>query len=311
MKITEGPYRGFEGEEPEYECMAAFGSQIGNTDAGAALMLDTTTSRLGLDANESGWIIGWVMECYEKGILTKEDTDGLEMNWGNVEATVRVLHKIAGREGFGSILAEGVKRASEGMGGEAAKMGVYTMKGASPRGHDDRGRWTEMFDTCLSNTSTIESTTGRFYLPGEAIGANPNPNFFSPEDVVEWVAKYNGWQMFLDSLGICRFTVRDQWRQLIDTFNAITGWNWKLWDAMHMGRRVVNTLRIFNLRHGLNPALEVPSARYGSAPIDGPCKDIGIGEHWNRMVRKYRSLMGWEPETGKPLPETLRKLDLE
>ncbi|MBW2308987.1 MAG: hypothetical protein JRG73_18855, partial [Deltaproteobacteria bacterium] len=86
MKVTEGPYAGFEGEEPEYECMAAWGPQVGNTDPGAMVMLSNLTDRLGMDVNEAGWTIGWVMECYEKGTLTRDDLDGLDMRWGNVEA---------------------------------------------------------------------------------------------------------------------------------------------------------------------------------------------------------------------------------
>ena len=141
MKVAEGPYNGFVGEEPEYEAFAAFGPQIGNTDAGGVFVLTDLADRLGIDINETGWIIGWLMECYEKGILTKRDTDGIEMNWGNVESVKAILNKISNREGIGDLLAEGVKRASERIGGEAVKIAVCTRKGSTPRGHDHRGRW--------------------------------------------------------------------------------------------------------------------------------------------------------------------------
>ena len=115
-EVTEGPYAGLVGEEPEYEGLATWGPVIGNTDPGAAVMLNRFNDQMGMDLNEAGWVIGWVMECYEKGALKKKDLDGLEMTWGNVEAVKAILERIANRQGIGDILAEGAKRASEKMG---------------------------------------------------------------------------------------------------------------------------------------------------------------------------------------------------
>ena len=93
VTVTEGPYTGFVGEEPEYEQVAAWGPQIGNTDLGAVVMLTREVDRLGLDCNEAGWIVGWAMECYERGFLTQGDLDGLDLTWGNVEAVRTLSHK--------------------------------------------------------------------------------------------------------------------------------------------------------------------------------------------------------------------------
>ncbi|MCP4517411.1 MAG: hypothetical protein GY824_19565, partial [Delftia sp.] len=139
VKVLKGPYAGFEGEEPEYEGLAAWGSQIGNTDQGAAVMLSNLTDRLGLDLNESSWTVGWLIECYEKGIVTRADVDGLDMTWGNTEAVKAVLIKIATREGCGDWLAAGVMRAAAHVRGQAPDLGVSTLKGPSPRSHDHRG----------------------------------------------------------------------------------------------------------------------------------------------------------------------------
>jgi aldehyde:ferredoxin oxidoreductase len=100
-------------------------------------------------------------------------------------------------------------------------------------------------------------------------------------------------------------------RFLLDAFNAVTGWNWTLQDAFTVGRRIVNLLRVFNFRHGMKVEDERPSARYGSVPVDGPAKGINIMEKWPWMVENYYKLMGWDPKTGKPLPETLEKLGLK
>jgi aldehyde:ferredoxin oxidoreductase len=308
MKVTEGPYAGYEGEEPEYESMAAWGPVIGNTDSGAMVMLSNLTDRLGLDVNEASWTIGWVMECYEKKIFTSKDLDGLDMSWGNVEGSRALLEKISRREGIGNLLAEGVKRASEKIGGEAEKMGIYVLKGATPRGHDHRAIWAEMLDTCVSATGTIQS--GSRLLSPNAFGLPPVSNPFSPWEVAGVNAKLEGWYVFLDSIGACRFITIDPGLTL-DCLNAVSGKNFALSDALTIGRRIINQLRVFNFRHGLNPALENPSPRYGSTPIDGPVEEKSIAPYFQWMKSYYFELMGWHPETGKPLPHTLRSLGLE
>jgi aldehyde:ferredoxin oxidoreductase len=309
VTVTEGPYIGFEGEEPEYEQLAAWGPLIGNTDLGAVVMLAGEVDRLGLDCNEASWTSAWTIECYEKGIFTKKETEGLDLTWGNVEAVKELLNRIARREGYlGNLLADGVMRASKRIGGEAADWAVYARKGATPRGHDHRGRWAEFFDTCMTNTSTLESTFGP--IPTELLNLPPASDPFSHEEVSTLNAKFNGIQQFQDCLGICKLASRDT-KLLLECFNAITGWNWKIEEAFIVGRRIVNLLRVFNFRHGMKAEDEKPSKRYGSVPVDGPARGKDIMEKWQWMVENYYKLMGWDVKTGKPLPETLEMLDLK
>jgi aldehyde:ferredoxin oxidoreductase len=309
VTVTEGPYKGFVGEEPEYEQIAAWGPQIGNTDLGAVVMLSNEVDRLGMDCNEASWTMGWVMECYEKGVFSKKDLDGLDMKWGNAVAVKAMLNKIARREGIGDLLADGVMRASQKIGGEAADWAIYTLKGCSPRGHDHRAKWGEFFDTCMTNTSTIESVWGpKVYAQIE--GYPPITDPFSHEEVSTLNAKYNGIRQLDDCLGICRIATPDP-KLLLDCLNAVTGWEWSLDDAFAVGRRIVNQLRMFDLRHGLRKEVERPSKRYGSIPVDGPCQGRNVMEKWDSMVGNYYSNMGWDSETGKPLPETLKNLGLE
>lgn len=308
MKVTEGPYKGYEGEEPEYECLAAWGPVIGNSDPGAAVMLTNVNDRLGLDANEAGYTVGWVMECYEKGLLSRDDLDGLDMRWGNVEAVRTLLEKISRREGVGNLLAEGVMRASRKTGRGSEALGVYVLKGATPRGHDHRAVWDEMLDTCVSATGTLQALAR--ILPHSFFGIPPITNRFSPWEIAGAHAKLDGWYVFIDSLGVCRFTVMDS-DLTLDTLNAATGRNLTLSDALTIGRRIINTLRVFNFRHGLNPDLEAPSPRYGSTPSDGPVAGKSIAPYFQWMKSFYFELMGWEPATGKPLPHTLKALGLE
>ena len=308
VTVTEGPYTGFVGEEPEYELMAAFGPQIGNTDLGGVVMLSNEVDTLGMDCNETGWIIGWAMECYEKGVFTNKETDGLELTWGNVEAVKTLMNRIARREGYlGNLLAEGVMRASKKIGGEAADWAIYGQKGSAPRGHDHRSRWFELFDTCMTNTSTLEATVGP--IQPQLVDIETPSDHFSHEQVSTFNARHNGIGLFYDCLGICRF-VGCSPKMLISCLNATTGWNWTLEEAFTLGRRIVNLLRVFNLSHGMDIKDERPSVRYGSIPVDGPTKGVNIMEKWDEMVTNYYTLMGWDPVTGAPLAETLKELDL-
>lgn len=308
MEVTEGPYKGFVGEEPEYECMAAMGPVIGQTDPGAAVVLSNLIDRLGLDVNESGYMIGWIMECYEKGLLKKSDLDGVEMKLGEPEAAAAMLKKIAYRDGCGNRFAEGVKRAAEGIGGEALDCAVYTLKGATPRGHDHRGHWMELIDTCLSNTGTIE-TGGNLATPPN-LGLEPVKNRFDPIAMSTQNANLNGGRQFEDCLVVCRLCT-PSFALTLECLNAVTGWDFTIPEAMDVGRRAINQLRAFNFRHGLTKEMEGPSTRYGSTPIDGPAQGIAIKPHWEEIRRNYYEKMGWDTETGKPLPETLKKLGLE
>ncbi len=310
MKVTEGPYAGYSGEEPEYEQWAAWGSQIYQKDPGAVVMLSNEVDRLGMDCNEGGWVVGWVMECYEKGILTKKDLDGLEMTWGNAEATLALMKNIAYRRGYGNILAEGVKHAAEQIGGEAVNWAIYTGKRNTPRGHDHRGRWVEMLDTCVSNTSTLE--TGPGFLPDLTIYGLPKKyDIFSPQDVSTVVAKTKGSLQFVDSLVVCAFITRLDLPLLGQAVKAATGWDIDFQEALNVGRRAVNLMRLFNIKAGLTPDLEWPSTRYGSIPVDGPCQGRGIMPYWEQMLDNYYQLMGWDRKTGLPLPGTLSQLGLE
>ena len=199
-------------------------------------------------------------------------------------------------------------RASKKVGGEAGDIAIYTLKGNTPRSHDHRADWWEMFDTCVSNTGTIE--THHAFKRGQ-LGLAASYDSFSPEEVSTLVAKTKGSMQFEDSLVICRFTATSSFDLLCKTLNEVTGWDFTVEKAMETGRRVVNLLKVFNLRHGITSELDAPSARYGSIPIDGPAKGKSVMPFWKQMRRNYYELMGWDAETGKPLPSTLKNLGLE
>ena len=307
MKVTEGPYTGFVGEEPELETFTGLGPQLGITDPGAIFVLLDDVDRLGLDVNEIGWVMGWLIECCEKGILSLKETDGLKMQWGNVGSIRSMIRKIAYREGIGDLLAEGVKRASEQVGGDAVDMAVCTKKGTTPRGHDHRARWTEHLDTCFSNTSTLEATFAG--ARPALLGLPPAQDNFSPWEVPAINARTNGWCMVEDSLGVCRFNMTVP-SLVTDAYNAVTNADCSVTDMVKRGRRMVNVLRVFNLKNGLTKEMEAPSTRYGSAPVDGPAKGRCLSGNWDVIREVYYRMMGWDPQTGIPTQETLKDLGL-
>ena len=133
---------------------------------------------------------------------------------------------------------------------------------------------------------------------------------FSPWEVPTVNAIQNGWAIIEDCVGACRFNLNYP-KLVTDACNAVTNADLTIPDMLAIGKRIVNTLRVFNVKNGLTADMEAPSQRYGSAPVDGPAKGIGILEHWPLIREIYYRAMGWHPETGKPQAETLRNLDLE
>lgn len=307
-EITEGKYAGRIVEEPEYEGLAAFSSLVGIDDVTMSVVLANEVDRLGMDTNEAGWIIAWIIECYEKGILNKDITDGLEMTWGNGEAIMDMLNKIASRQGFGNILAEGIMRAARHIGGEASTLAIYTLKGNTPRTHDHRAMWLELFDTCVSSTGTLETQSK---APYKLLGLSEAYDTFNHEMVSTVEARIKGAMIFEDSMVTCRFQTATALELLCQAVNAATGWNMDFQEAMVVGRRAVNLARAFNWRQGIGAELDAPSLRYGSTPLDGIAEGRGIMHHWDNMLHNYYNLMGWDEKTGKPRPETLRSLGLD
>lgn len=218
-----------------------------------------------------------------------------------------MLIKIAHREGCGEWLAEGVKRAAERVGGEALDCAVYTQKGNSPRGYDFRANWFELLDTCVSNTGTIEASP---HPASKQFNLAPISNPFSWEQVAKTLAITNGRRVFEDCLGICRFPTNDgDVDPLIKAFNCATGWNLDFEGLIMCGKRIVNLMRLYNLRCGMTGEMDRPSKRFGSIPADGPAAGIDPGENWERALQLYYQTMGWD-EKGSPLEQTLKELGL-
>ena len=305
--IRSGRHKGAVVDEPEYEGWSGCGWTIGATDQEGVSWLNTRIDRACVDVNEFGWVCGWVMEGIEKGFITKAQL-GFDLGWGDAEGANRLLQMISHRKGLGDLLADGVKGAAEKLGGAAQEAAIYTMKGASPRGHDHRGRWDEMLDTCTASTGTLESGIP-VHVTEVGLPARINP--FNGEEVARQVAGILGRRHFEDSLGACIFTTRTRLENICRALSAATGWNYTVTESVSFGRRTAAILRAFNLRCGIGPESEYPSKRYGSVPVDGPAKGQAVGLQWEKMVNTWYALVGYDRKTGRPKSETLRKLGLD
>jgi aldehyde:ferredoxin oxidoreductase len=274
---------------------------------GSIVMLSHEVDDLGMDLNETSWLVGMVIECYEKGVLSKDDTDGLEMTWGNIEAVKALVNKMARREGIGGVLAEGVKEAAQKPGSPFSDMGVYTLKGTVPRAHDDRGSWLWLLDHCTSDTSTNDVMGApNFKSPGYPLEVDP----FDYKEVAKLLSNRKGLVPLQDSFVVCMHAAGPYLDPLVQMVGAITGWDFTNEEAVQLGRRIAVLMRAFNTRSGIGIDLDMPSKRYSSRQVDGPIKAESIMTVWPEIRRCYYEELGWDAETGKPLPETLKSLGL-
>lgn len=313
VEVTEGPYKGFVGEEPEYELLAGFGSNLGVTDPGAVAVMAERCDRMGLDALGTSWTISMTMEAYEKGLVTKEKLGGLDLKWGNTEAVLDILDRIAHREGIGDVLAEGSAIAAERIGGEAQNYVVAIKKNMSPKCIDIRGLIGRSlaFAVAGSGPTTEHAPSLHAGQPDYELGFPEGIDMRSPDRQAEAVRKGGLRKVFIDSLGICQFPISyPPLTNLVEAFEVVTGRRISFDEAMTAGERILNLQRCFNIRHGLTPENDDLSERLLTAPTGGPAKGVSVRKYLKGMVQEYYQLMGWDLRTGKPLRSTLKRLGL-
>jgi aldehyde:ferredoxin oxidoreductase len=306
VRVRKGPYKGFVGEEPEYEIIAGFGSNWGIHEPGAITMLNNLNDDLGMDAKEVSFLISMLMEGFEKGEISADDLDGIELTWGNIDAVEKILKKISIRDGVGDLLADGVMRAARALGGELDNMAVYVKQGNAPHIHDSRTRWGTLFTQVISNTGSQEGMdmTSR---------ANPELGFSEPtRDPDEYLAyvqsKTGPKRQFEECLVFCYFQACSL-KHMVHTLNVLTDWDLSIEDCLAVGERVINLLRMYNIREGLTMDDDRYSRRLGESPVDGSGAGKSMNPTFDQVRAAYYQTMGWD-EKGVPTPETLKRLDL-
>lgn len=307
VRVTRGKYKGTVGEEPEYEIFAGFGPNWGIYDPGAVTLLNDLNDRLGMDAKELTFLVSMLMEGYEKGLISREQLDGIALEWGDVEAVRQLMQQVSRREGIGEILAEGVMRSAYRLGGEFPQMAVFVKKGNAPHIHDPRTRWGTLFTQAISNMGSQEGIdmTMRF---SKELGLDRAAS--EPDKHVGVVQSKTGpKRQFEECLGFCYFQSCSL-DTMVQTLNALTGADYSVEECLEAGKRVVTLLRMFNLREGFSKEEDCFSARLAQPPVDGPGAGRSLAPTFEEIRTCYYREMGWD-ENGIPTERALKELNLE
>ena len=314
-KITTGPYAGYYATSgPGGEPFEGSGAILRIMEPGSYVYLADLYDRLGIECSMAGCTMAMAIEAYEKGLITKEQTGGLELKWGDVEMAEALLRKIVNREGIGDVLAMGMKRAAEVIGGDAPDFAV-SIKGSAMNLHDWRSAWGILFSQIVGSGAGW-TATGADYFCREPDAGFPELTEKMDPSIKPLEAKMTGIIKFMnDSGGLCMLNTwgtHDVVRLTAESINAATGWDLTRDDLFQVGLRLMQLERVFNIRHGLVPEDDWNvTPRLVDAPVDGPAKGRGIKPFLVGMVKQYYRLMGWDEKTGKPWRSTLKASGLE
>ena len=317
FNVTAGKYPVGETHKPEYETIGAFGTMCMCNDFESIIKLNDMCNRSGLDTISAGTALAFAMECFENGIITESDTDGIALTWGNAEAMIAMIDKMIAREGFGDILADGVKVA-------AAKIGKGAEKFAMHVGGQEPGLHNALFLPGRGTGFVCDPTPGR-HTAAPMARIDGGPGQFAPYSQLKFEQfdryAYTGkgpmsataskYLQFGASTGICSMPMMFFGNYpLIEFFKAVTGLDLDIEEALTAGARIQTLRQCFNMREGIQPSdVKLPQRMAGVPPQEeGPVK--GITLDMDSLAREYRQAMGWNPESGRPDAKTLDKLGL-
>jgi aldehyde:ferredoxin oxidoreductase len=313
FRIDHGKFAGSEGARPELETVIDLGSKCGLKDPEALLVLANLCNRLGLDTVSTGGAIAFSMDLYDRGILTLDDTGGIDLTWGNAEAMETLIHQIAGREGFGSVLAQGVRQAAQIIGKGSERFAYHT-KGLELTGFDPR----TLMGTALGYavSSRGGDFTSVYAIPeyrwspekGEKeLGSRHAVDRFSTEDKGTLIRRCMTVCAAVDSLGICKvpalsligdFDLKNE----ANLIRLLTGWPIDSSELFRIGERVLNLERLFRAADDRLPERFKEEAA-DQGPAEGKTVDV------EPMVQDFYRSMGWDDE-GIPSEKTLKSLGL-
>jgi len=327
-RIREGKYAGTHTAGPEYETVSALGGRCGITDTAAVVRGGELVNLYGLDSISTGSAISFAMECFEEGILTEKDTDGLDLRWGNAEAMLEMIRRIAHREGLGDLLAHGVKYAAKKLGRGADAFAVQA-KGLEQSEADVRARFSYALafavnprgpDHLMSEvlmeagyTPEVRELAARI----SGVSAEEATNTQQIKGKANMVAWSEDIYAASDSLGICAFATtwsytRVNFDNMAEMFESATGVPLSAAVLQTDMQRVINLERCFNVREGFRREDDTLPPRMFEAPrVNPPTGDLLTKEKLAAMIDDYYTLRGWDIKTGIPHPETLADLGLD
>jgi len=313
-----------ETHKPEYETVLALGGLCLNEDVDSIFYLNDVLNRAGMDTISVGGTVAFAIECYERGILTKDDTDGLELEWGNTDAIVALIQKMVKREGIGDLLADGVKVAAEKIGKKSEQYAIHA--GGQEIGmHDGRN------DPGFAIHYSAEPTPGRhtigalmYYdmyqlwrrvkdLPDISLFFSKNSKYEPDEAKAIKAAACSKFMNVANGTGLCLFGAFMGVHRLpvFEWLNAATGWDKTPEEYMEIGERIQTLKQAFNVKHGIKPRnLKANERSLGRPPMPrgankGRVVDI------EKMMSDYWRQFDWHARTGKPNLKSMAKLDIE
>lgn len=318
LTVEEGRYPVRDSHKPEYETLAAFGTMCLNDDMRSLIHLNQLCNLHGLDTISAGATVAFAVDCYEHGLLSKKDTDGLELTWGNSDAHVALLEKMCRREGIGDTLADGAKWAAEKIGGGAAELAMHA-GGEMLAMHDPR-RFPGWGATYVSDATPGRHTRGGTAFPehggvNETVYAGLGVPFkldpYDPTDKGRYHALLAGWQHWVNTSGACLFGVDSMPLDFLGCMNAVTGWGLDYDEIIETGRRITTLLHAFNLREGFTPGdFRLPERARGNPPLAvGALKGVTIDSE--ALRRGFYEAMGFDPDTGSIDRDRIIALGLE
>jgi len=329
VEITKGPYKvdpHYGG--PEYETTSTFGNYCAIDNLQAISKANEICNKYGMDTISCGATISWAFEAFNEGKLTLEDTDGLDLTWGNAESMVRLTEKIAKREGFGDLLAEGSERAAKkiGRGTEAylitfkgqeapahmpqVKRSLTLIYAANPYGADHQSH---EHDPAIEED--LEFYTERMAVLG--FSEEQEPRSLSDEKIRFTVASQRMYSA-MDSLNLCQFVFGPAWQlygpdDMVEAVRTITGWKDVSFDELQMmGERRINMMRSFNAREGLDRKDDVLPEKLFKPLKGGPSDGWKIDrDEFETALDTYFEMCGWDVQTGVPTQAKLEELGLD
>ena len=309
--IKEGKYSGTIIDGPEYETLFSLGSLVGNSDIEALAKANKLCDDLGMDTISAGAAVAWAMECYERGLLSRQDVNGLDLRFGNTEAMLELLQMIANRQGIGNILAEGTREASKRIGKGSSEFAIH-VKGLEPAAYDMRG----MKGYALA---CAVSTRGACHLRACAYSPELSGSWWRFRKIDRLSTKNKGYVKILEDImtlydmtGICKFTRHLYFaEELIDFFKAVHGYEPDVRELIRAGERVYNLEKAFNVREGFTRSDDTLPPRVMKEPIrDGPSRGQLVNkEDLDRMLDDYYHIRGWD-SNGIPTRRKLEELGL-
>jgi len=303
---------------PEYETVASFGSNCGIDDLKAIAKAHELCNAYGLDTISTGMAVSFAMECFENGLLTLEDTGGLELRFGNAQAMVELTRQICEREGLGDLLAEGPLAAARKIGSGAERY-VLHVKGQPFPMHECRTRHGQALGYAVSPTGADhmhnfwDGSMAKEPLPESLRSLGVYQSVPQTELNYHKVRAYTyvtNWQWLHNHLGHCMFIPWSR-EQIVQLVRAITGWETNMWELFKVAERGVTMARVFNLREGLGRRDDVLPERVATPFVtktvnEKPVPPEVLDEH----VSIFYGMMGWDPETGVPTGPRLQELDI-